>query len=63
MLNINFTVPNLKPFRAQAARFLGLAERCGRVLSDESAREIYNAGYKFCHRYVALSVDATRLDS
>lgn len=48
--------------RGQGARFLGLSERCGRVLGEQSARDIYNAGYKFAKRYLALSLDATRLD-
>ena len=48
--------------RTQAARFLGTSERCGRVLEVESARTIYKAGYAFCRRYLALSMDATRRD-
>ena len=48
--------------RVHAARFLGLSERSGRILTDQRAREIYDAGYKFCRRYVALAQEAARLD-
>ena len=48
--------------RVNAARFLGLSERSGRILTDQRAREIYDAGYKFCGRYVALAKEAARLD-
>lgn len=48
--------------RVNAARFLGLSERSGRILTDQRAREMYDAGYKFCGRYVALAKEAARLD-
>lgn len=41
--------------RTHCAKFFGISERCGRVLEDQDARNLYNAGYEFCSRYVALS--------
>ena len=41
--------------RTHCAKFFGISERCGRVLEDQDAQNLYNAGHEFCSRYVALS--------
>ena len=46
--------------RTHLARFIGISERCGRVLSPDMATSLYQHGTTFCKRYVALSQEATR---
>jgi len=44
------------------SKFIGISERCGRVLDTESSEVLYKHGTTFCKRYVALSEDAARLE-
>lgn len=50
----------MSPPRTHLARFIGISERCGRVLSPDMAASLYKHGYAFCKRYVALSQEAAR---
>lgn len=64
VLNVHF----LKSFdttliRTHLTKFLGISERCGRVLDRENSEALYEHGTTFCKRYVALSEDAVRLET
>ena len=45
----------LLDLRTNLARFFGLSERAGRVLTPAEAYAIYSAGYGYCRTYLALA--------
>lgn len=51
----------LEFIRTNLARFFGVSERSGRVLTDVQSQDLHHAGLQFCTQYLALARLSIRL--